>query len=188
MRTFVGIPLPDEVRRAVAAAVAPYRTRLRPVAWVAEENLHVTLKFLGDVDPARLRAVEERLALAAASVPPFRFSVLGVGAFPSPGNPRVLWAGVLEPLELVGKLQQNIENSLSGAGIPREERAFHPHATIGRVRGPLPREAREAFFADFSGRAFGDVAAGSFRLYESRLSPAGARYSVLRDFPLRGEK
>lgn len=187
MRTFIGIGLPADLRRAIALAIAPHRGRLGPVAWVAEENLHVTLKFLGEVAPGRIPEVEACLAESAGAAPPFDFSVRGMGAFPSETAPRVLWAGLREPLELVGKLQQNMEEILSGAGFPREGRAFHPHVTVGRARGVLPGKARDAFFAALADRPFGAAKASSFQLYESRLAPGGAKYSVLRDFPLRGE-
>jgi len=184
VRVFAGIGLPPEMRRALAAAVDPFRRRLGPVAWVAEGNLHVTLKFLGEVAPGRIPEIERALAEAARCVPPFRLVVAGVGAFPGTARPRVLWAGVPEPLELVGKLQQNMETILSGAGFPREERAFHPHVTLGRARGPVPPQAAEAFFGALSGRSFGTAAVASLALYESRLCPGGARYTVLREFPL----
>lgn len=185
MRTFVGIGLPEGVRRAIARSIAPHRRRLGAVAWVAEENLHVTLKFLGEIDPGRLPEIEACLENSAESGSPFEISVAGVGAFPSPAAPRVLWAGVRDPLELVGKLQQNMENVLSEAGFPREGRAFHPHVTVGRARGVLPRGEREAFFADLADSPFGAATVASFGLYESRLGQGGAKHAVLRDFPLR---
>jgi 2'-5' RNA ligase len=95
-----------------------------------------------------------------------------------------LWAGILEPLVLVGKLQENIENALSVAGFPREERRFHPHVTVARVRDRLPPGWGEEYSKALSGKTFGTVGVKSFQLYESRLSPRGAEYGVLRDVPL----
>lgn len=186
MRIFVGIGLPASVRDAVEDTVAPLRGKGVPVSWVAKENLHVTMKFLGETPGDRRRAVEECLSGVASRFSPFSLAAVGGGAFPGIRNPRVLWVGFLEPLELVGKLQQNMENALSGAGFPREDRRFHPHITVGRVRAVLPPAWGERFVRSMSGREFGAVPVASLRLFESRLSPGGAIYTVLRDFPLGG--
>lgn len=188
MRAFVGIGLPPALRRKILEAVTPFRPRLPRVAWVAEENLHVTLKFLGEVPKARIPGVVASLDRSAQGIGPFDLFVESFGAFPPQGAPRVLWAGVREPLELVGKLQQNMEEFLSGAGFPREGRAFHPHVTVGRAKGPVPAAEVEALLVTFSATLFGVARVRSFQLYESRLAPGGPKYSVLRDFPLEGEK
>jgi 2'-5' RNA ligase len=174
------------VRDAVEEAVGPVRGKGAPVSWVAKGNLHITLKFLGETAPERLRVVEELLAGVSAGFPPFSLAASGGGAFPGARNPKVLWVGFLEPLELVGKLQQNMENALSGAGFPREGRRFHPHITVGRVRGVLPPAWGERFVRSLSVREFGTVPVTSLRLFESRLTPGGAIYNVVRDFPLGG--
>jgi 2'-5' RNA ligase len=184
MRLFIGIGLSPAVRRAVAEALLPFRSERPPVAWVAEENLHLTLKFLGEVPPGRVEEIGGLLATSAEGAGSFDLVVEKAGAFPPKGPPRVLWVGVGEPLELVGKLQQNIEDVLSAAGFPREGKRFHPHVTVGRVRGALPRGWRERYCESLAGATFGTVRADSFRLYESRLSPSGASYAVLRTVSL----
>jgi 2'-5' RNA ligase len=187
MRCFLGIGLPPAVRDAVDAAVRPFRETREGVSWVAKGNLHITLKFLGEIRPERVTDVGEAVSGAAGEAEPFSLDASGGGTFPSARNPRVLWAGIREPLELVGKLQQNIENALSGAGFPREDRPFHPHITVGRVRGSLPAAWGERFVQGLSGRDFGTVPVSSIVLYESRLAPGGAIYSVAREFPLGKE-
>lgn len=184
MRLFVGIGLPPECRRAIAAAVAPLRSGRTPVSWTPEGNLHVTLKFLGEVPPENADGVVRCLDASSRSVGPFDMAVEGAGAFPSLRAARVLWVGVREPLELVGKLHQNMEDALSGAGFPREERPFHPHITVGRARGGLPPGWGEEYARALSATRFGIVRVTSFQLYESRLSPGGSTYIVLRDHTL----
>jgi 2'-5' RNA ligase len=186
VRVFVGIGLPPGVRDAVEEAIGPVRGAGAPVSWVAKDNLHITLKFLGETSPERLRVLEELLVGVSAGFPPFSLAAAGGGAFPGKRNPRIFWVGFPEPLELVGKLQQNMENALSGAGFPREDRRFHPHITVGRVRGALPPAWGERFVQSLSGREFGTVPVTLLRLFESRLSPGGAIYTVVRDFPLGG--
>jgi 2'-5' RNA ligase len=158
------------------------------VSWTPEENLHVTLKFLGEVPPDGVDRIARLLDASSRGIDPFDMAVEGAGAFPSLRAPRVLWVGVREPLELVGKLHENIESALSGAGFPREGRPFHPHVTIGRARGVLPPGWGEKYARAFVGKDFGVVRAASFQLYESRLSPGGAMYAVLRRFPLPAER
>ena len=186
MRMFIGIGLPPDCRRAVVEAVSPLMGRRPPVSWTQEQNLHLTLKFLGETPPDLVDRIAALLARAAEDVPVFEFVVEGAGGFPSLRAPRVLWVGIRESLELVGKLHENMENALSGAGFPREGRPLHPHITVGRARDGLPPGWGEEFARAVSGRRFGVVRVASYQLYESRLSPRGALYFVLRDVPLPG--
>jgi 2'-5' RNA ligase len=186
MRLFTGIALPAECQAAVSAAVAPLRADPAPVSWVAQGNLHITLKFLGETSSDRLHAVVAALADVAARFPPFDLEAEGAGVFPGTRNPRVLWVGLREPLELVRELQENMENALSGAGFPREDRPYHPHITVGRARGVLPPAWGDRFVRALSGRRFGVVPVPTITLYESRPAPGGAVYTVVRDVPLAG--
>ena len=187
MRCFIGIGLPDIVRRCLAEAVREFCLEQVPVSWTVPENLHMTLKFLGETDKKRLFAVEKGLAEVAAGFLAFSLNGAGGGIFPSPRDPRILWAGFGGSLELAGKLQQTISNTMMLVGFPAEGRLFHPHITIGRVRGTLPPGWGDRFLRHFSGRIFGVVPVSSIILYESRLSRGGAIYSVIREFPLNGE-
>ena len=186
MRLFIGIGLPPECQRAIAEAVSPLRAKGLPVSWTPERNLHLTLKFLGEVLPGQVDELAGCMAGAAQGIPPFEFRVEEAGGFPTLRSPRVLWIGIREPLELVRKLHQNMENALSGAGFPRDERPFHPHVTVGRVKGRVAPGWGETYASGLSGMTFGTVFVTSYRLYESRLSPSGANYSVLREVPFGG--
>ena len=186
MRAFLGIGLPAGVREKIAAATAPLRGIHAPVAWTAPKNLHITLNFLGEISPERAPLIERSMRVVASGIDPFSLTAEGGGAFPGTRNPRILWVGFLEPLELVRQLQQNMESALSGAGFPREDRPFHPHITVGRTRGALPPAWGERFVQVLSGKGFGVVPVSSFTLYESRLGPGGAAYTPLCDFRLAG--
>jgi len=184
---FVGIGLPDDCRDAIFRAISPVRERGVPVSWTRPENLHLTMKFLGEVPGDRVEELGGWMAEAAGEIRPFDLVLEGAGGFPSMSSPRILWVGVREPLDPVRKLHQNMENVLSGAGFPREGRAYHPHITVGRVRKRLPEGRAERIAAALSGKRFGIAHARSYRLYESRLSPSGAAYAVLRDVPFGGK-
>lgn len=186
MRVFLGIGLPSDVREAIASATAEVRGLHAPVAWTPPKNLHVTLNFLGDILPERVAVIGRSMRAVASGIGPFSLTAEGGGAFPGTRNPRILWVGFLEPLELVRQLQQNMENALSGVGFPREDRPFHPHITVGRTRGALPPAWGERFVQALSGKGFGVVPVSSFTLYESRPGPGGAAYTPLCDFRLEG--
>jgi 2'-5' RNA ligase len=182
VRTFVAILLPDDVRRALAASVAQLRTVGNDVAWVGPDNFHLTLKFLGPVDADRLPAVTDALTDAAGGCPSFQLGIRGLGAFPSPARPRVLWAGVDAGAAPAAALAARIDDGLEALGFKREARAFSPHVTLGRVRQPhaQPRLA-EALTATV---AFGRVEVRHVSLMRSDLSPRGARYTELAAAPL----
>jgi len=171
------------VRARLAAAVE----RLRPVAsgvvWVARDNVHVTLKFLGSVETARLGDVERALATAVADHGAFDLDVRGLGAFPSNTRPRVLWAGVGAGAADVTTLAARTDETLAALGFPREARPFAAHVTLGRVREPRvdPGFGQALSAAE----AFGCVRIGQVSLMRSQLSPRGARYTVLAHLPLR---
>lgn len=184
MRAFLGIGLPADVRETIVSAIAQVRGLHAPVAWTAPRNLHITLFFLGEISPERTAVVERSMQVVASGIEPFSLAPEGGGAFPGTRNPRILWVGFLEPLELVRQLQQNMESALSEAGFPREDRPFHPHITVGRTRGALPPAWGERFVQALSGKRFGVVPVSSFTLYDSRLGPGGVVYTPLCDFRL----
>ena len=186
MRCFIGIGLPDTVRVCLTEAVREFCQEQVPVSWTVPENLHITLKFLGETDKKRIFAVENGLAEIAAGSPAFSLNAAGGGIFPGPRDPRILWAGFGEPPELAERLQQTISNTMMLMGFPAEGRLFHPHVTIGRVKGTLPSGWGDRFLRHFAGCAFGIVPVSSIILYESRLSKGGAIYSAIREFPLMG--
>ena len=149
------------------------------------ENLHLTLKFLGNVVATRVDAIGAALAAAAADTPAFDFGVEGLGAFPSPTRPRVIWAGAgggqVEAVGLAGR----VEDALAPLGFAREDRPFAAHITLGRVREPRRDTALAEALAAGAARPLGVVRAGRLSLMRSELSPRGARYTELGGWPLR---
>ena len=184
IRSFVAILLNDEVRAALAAEIA----RLRPigprVGWVAAPNLHLTLRFLGELPPDLLEQVKDALAEAVAGVAPFALHFHGLGAFPGMARPRVLWVGVAEGGPAAQALQARVEAALTRRGFAREERPFSPHLTLGRVREPRGLAELQQAMARDARMDFGRLEVQSLSLMRSDLSPAGSRYTELASFPL----
>jgi 2'-5' RNA ligase len=183
---FVAVNLPAAERRAAHEAAAALRRARLPVKWVAEEAVHVTLRFLGEVDEDRAAPIGDALAAAVRSARPFGLALGGVGAFPSLARPRVLWLGV-ERHPALELLANDVEQALMTLDFEPELRPFHPHLTLGRAE----RGARPAAFADLerlaSGIAYqGSTLIESVDLMRSVLGPRGATYTVLSRASLGG--
>jgi len=183
MRLFVAVHLSEEVRAALAAVQERLRSVRGEVSWVRPGNLHLTLKFLGEVEAERLPSLQDALAEAARATAPFRAAVTGVGSFGG-RIPRVIWAGVGEGGVALTALAGRVEAALAGIGFPRESRPFAPHLTLGRVRSPRnAAELVQAVRREATG-AFGAVAVEAFHLMESQLHPQGSIYTVRQTFSL----
>ncbi|MFN0151629.1 MAG: RNA 2',3'-cyclic phosphodiesterase [bacterium] len=185
IRAFVALPLP-ETARARLAALRHAADPGAPVRWVAPDAIHLTLKFLGEIEPARVEAVKEALARHVGERGAFDFTLAGVGGFPALARPRVLWAGVSDGAPAVVALAERVEGALEPLGFPREARRFTPHVTIGRVKDSparAPRNWGERFGAAASLEPLA-VRAETLVLFESRLSSSGARYSPLLQIAL----
>jgi 2'-5' RNA ligase len=184
LRSFVAVLLPDRVRAGLAAVSAELRGQTRGLAWVPPDNLHLTVRFLGEIGPVALERVREAVTAVAAAVPPFTVNLGGLGGFPVGRAPRVLWASVVAGGEKIEALFGELEAALVARGIPGESRAFHPHVTLARARDP--RGARELVRVLGAGPAFGEVRVEALHLMRSELGPRGSRYSALTAAPLGG--
>src|SRR5262245_44462626 len=134
IRTFVAVDVGSAIRDQLVTLQDELRALDEDVKWVEPENLHLTVKFLGDVDETDLYAVCKMAARAVEDVPVFSMDLHGVGAFPSVGRPRVIWAGVTQGAEEVTLIHDRLDELFGAEGYPREDRHFTPHLTLGRVR------------------------------------------------------
>ncbi len=190
VRSFVAIDLPPELRSRLGSLEKDLERRVPPgsVRWVRPEGIHLTLKFLGDVLPEGLSPVQEILAGAARRVTACCVAVAGVGCFPNVRRPRVVWVGVENPTGELRRLQAEVEVGLERLGYPREERAFSPHLTLGRLRQEMGSSASAVGAAVESSPApsLGEVAVKAICLFRSELRPTGAVYTLQGEFPLEG--
>ena len=151
---------------------------------MAAENFHITLKFLGGVDDARIGAFTDALRAAVEGERAFDLEIVGLGAFPSATRPRVLWAGVAAGLESLTSIAGRVDRAMETQGFAFEERPFSPHVTLGRVREPRRAPALSDALTAGATQRFGHVAIDSIALMRSDLSPRGARYTELARLPL----
>ncbi len=185
MRIFLAVFPPSEVQGAVHAAVEALKRPGDPVSWVRRENLHYTLRFMGELGEDGARRVKEAADDAARPGAPFAVGLGALGAFPNARRARVLWVGMSEGAELLTAIARALESALARKGFEAADHPFSAHLTIGRVREPR---------SDWTERlAAVRVEPGSARLtvdrlcvVESRLSPRGSTYTVVHEAPLAG--
>jgi len=183
-RLFLGVDLPPAAKKECGRIGRRLKETGADVKWVEEANFHVTLKFLGDVEEGRTQEVTAACEAVGRSHAAFSFSLCGLGAFPSQTAPRVLWIGVQEPAQAFPRLAQGLEEALGPLGFKKEDRAFHPHVTIGRVRSPLNRvHLIEALRREAAAVRVADLPAKNVTLFESTLTPKGALYTCLASLP-----
>jgi 2'-5' RNA ligase len=184
MRLFFALELSPAVAEALNAATAPLRELEPGLAWVAENKLHLTMKFLGEVDEAALPRLGAAADVAVERHRSFPMELAGIGAFPNFRRPRVVWTGV-DPDARLELLHHDLEIACEQQGYELEGRAFRPHVTLARVRSPLATERARGF-----ARAAREVAFSAtelverLTLFESTLAPRGAGYRRVHAAPL----
>jgi 2'-5' RNA ligase len=185
-RLFIAIELPAEIRHKIQKYIDRLRSELPDVraSWVRERNLHLTLKFFGDVALERVEGVSRALQAAAADMPQLKIDIRDRGSFPARGTPSVLWVGIEDPSGNLDKLHEALENECERAGFARDPRSFHPHLTIARLRDS--RGARR--LADLhKSTDLPDVGVRVQHvcLIRSEISSAGSRYTVVARYELK---
>jgi 2'-5' RNA ligase len=188
IRSFVAIELSDEIRTALADVQGGLKAQAPPkaVRWTRPEAIHLTLQFLGDVAPAKVEAIADALRQVCAGQAPFEFDLKGLGVFPNPGRPRVVWVGVAEPSGALVALQQQVTQALAPLGFEPEKRAYSPHLTIGRAAKDANRRDL-AQVGDLIARSavgtLGRMSVDHINLMKSDLQPGGAVYTPLATIP-----
>jgi RNA 2',3'-cyclic 3'-phosphodiesterase len=190
VRLFVALEIPPAVRTNFAALMNALRTMDaessgKKPRWTRPENLHVTLKFIGNVVPEQLDAILAALA-SVRSERPVELHFRGLGFFLDAKRPRVVWAGVAGSQNLAA-IAADIDRGLAELGVPREQRAFIPHLTLARCEpGGIPSRSRAAIEKD-AAIDFGELRTNKFHLVESKLKPTGAEYTTLQSFVFAAE-
>jgi len=186
MRTFIAIPLPIEARTLLADMQKTMRSFDADVRWTAASSIHMTMKFLGEIETASLPQLVQSLRMATAEERRFTLRMHGLGAFPDLRNPRVIWCGLDGDLPQLEMLHKKVETACADAGFPPEERPFQAHLTLGRVRGKTNLKPLLDYIKIGSSleHTF-DVK--EFNVYQSTLRPEGALYSVLATIELKGD-
>ena len=186
IRSFIAIELPDEIRHALAEVQKHLRRDVAGVRWVEPGSIHLTLKFLGDIPAEQIQPIAAAAMGVVQDEPPLSLGVSGLGAFPNPRRPRVIWVGLEGDVARLGRLQTRLEEALGPLGFPREERGFRPHLTVGRVKDPRRPPDLTRPLADVAVPRCNSFDVREILLYKSDLRPTGAIYTKLQHLPFAG--
>lgn len=178
IRVFISVEIPDKT--CLDAPLSKLKT-VRGIRTSPPEQIHITLRFIGDVDESKVDRIEDCVRRAAEGVEPFEVTVAGTGAFPNRGRPSVVWIGA-SPEKPLAELADRIGRNLGSAGIQFDSKPFKSHVTIGRCREKIDLEG---FFAEFSDAEFSRFTCSEVLVMRSVLGPRGAEHTVLRRVPLK---
>ena len=184
-RVFCAVELPAEVRKQLEEHILKLRKAVPDVAasWSRVENIHLTLKFFGNVALDRIPAISEGANRAVSEFSTFPIGIGGTGVFPKPSRPQVLWIGVSDPSGRLSALQARLENECAAIGFPKEDRAYRPHLTIARIRRPegARRLADTHLQMHFPTT---NIELNELILFRSELSPKGSKYTSISTHPI----
>jgi len=184
LRLFYAIFISPRIAETLARHISQCALSGADVKWVEPQNLHLTLKFIGEVQLERLEEIIAAGESAADGVKTFRVFWEGFGAFPDFRRPRVIWAGMKQGGRAVFEIAERLEDRLAAEGFRKEERAFRPHLTIGRVKSPGGLEELRKATERIQNSRIGEMEVSSFSLVKSTLTSRGPIYSVVRNFEL----
>jgi 2'-5' RNA ligase len=184
-RVFCAIELPAEVRARLEDHVRQLRKEVPDAAasWSRVENIHLTLKFFGNVEVKRIEKISAAAERAVKEFSTFQIGVGGTGVFPRPSRPQVLWIGVNDTSRQLSALQERVENECAAEGFAKEDRAYKPHLTIARLRKPEVSLADAHLKMQFEPI---EIELKEIVVFRSELSPKGSKYTVISTAALRG--
>jgi RNA 2',3'-cyclic 3'-phosphodiesterase len=185
-RVFCAIELPEEVREQLQEHILKLRKQIPDAAasWSRVENIHLTLKFFGNVAIDRIPSISAAATRAVAEFSTFPIEVGNTGVFPRPSRAQVLWIGISDPSGNLSTLQERLENECAAEGFEKEDRAYRPHLTIARIRKPegARRLADAHLQMQFPST---EVSLNELILFRSELSPKGSKYTPISKHPIR---
>ena len=187
-RVFCAVELPEVVRRQLEEHILKLRQQIPDAvaSWSRVENIHLTLKFFGNVAVERIPSISAAASRAVADFSAFPISIGNTGVFPRPSRAQVLWIGVTDPSGKLSALQERLENDCAAEGFEKEDRAYRPHLTIARIRKPEgARRLADAHLQMHFNPT--EVELKELILFRSELSPKGSKYTAISKHPIRKE-
>jgi 2'-5' RNA ligase len=188
IRSFLAIELPEAIRRKIEEVQKDLKLSHADVRWVNPGNIHLTLKFFGNIDESRIDPIVKSLEGPIQTTSPFSVSIRGMGSFPHSKNPRVIWMGLREGKEVLAALQKGVDGELIKIGFEPEGRDFHPHLTLGRAKSNRGRDELIARMEKYQEEEFGNFRVERLILFKSDLKPSGPIYTLLKEMRLGLER
>jgi len=186
IRSFLAIEIPRTIQKKIEEIQEDLKSSRADVRWVSPEKIHLTLKFFGNIDESKIDPIVKSIEGPIRTSPPFSIRVRGVGAFPYLKNPRVIWMGLVDGKEVLVHFQKQLEKELERIGFEPEQRAFHPHLTLGRMKTSKGKEGLTGKIERYKEEEFGDFQVERVVLFKSDLKPTGPIYTTLREIKLGG--
>lgn len=186
MRCFIAIDMPEDIKRSISDFISKIDHKIKGIRWVLPENIHLTLKFLGELEDNQIKEVKKKISDISSNHSNFDINISKIGGFPTLKKPNILWIGI-EESENLKALYDDIENSLLEIGFEKEDRKFSPHLTIGRVKDKRDIDSVIKAIASFQNFYFGTAKVNEILLMRSILKPSGAEYSKIEIFNLKAK-
>lgn len=180
IRTFIAIELPENIISSILKVQDGIRSYGLKASWVRRENIHLTLKFLGDINTSDIENIGKEIVEAAKEYPPLNLTAKGMGVFPSIKRPRVIWIGITGQIHRLMVLQKTLDKRLETIGFPRENRPFKGHLTIGRIKRKIDSQRLMTAFREFGEFESETFTANKLVFFKSELNPSGAIYTKLK--------
>lgn len=182
IRAFIAIEIPEEIKEELGRLQARLRAAEVKVRWVNHHNIHLTTKFLGDVNDSDVPKICEVVKRAADGTPAFELDVAGLGTFPPKGPPHIIWVGLRGGVETLARFVEEVEAALADeVGIRPERRKYHPHLTLGRVKSTRNTDRLRALMTEGEPAEFGTFSAESVTLFMSELTSEGAIHTPMAE-------
>ena len=185
IRTFIAIKLPENIISSISKIQEGIKSYGLKIKWVRPDNIHLTLKFLGNINEADIKKIGRAIFDALKEYPPIALAAKGTGVFPGVNQPRVVWVGVTGQLEPLVGMQKALDEKLETIGFPKENRPFKGHLTLARVKGKIDPQRLGAAIKEFQGFESEPFAADQVILFKSELQPKGSVYTELLSVALR---
>ncbi len=179
IRTFIAFEIPEHVLSAIGKIQEVLKSYKFKIKCVRPESIHLTLKFLGNIDPAAVEQIESVLRDAVKPYAPFSLQAKGLGVFPGVKRPRVIWIGITGQIDRLIGLQRNLDKDLSAIGFSRDKRPFKGHLTLGRAKGSIDANRMRSVLTKYNEFEAEPFTVGPLILYKSDLHPTGAVYTKL---------
>lgn len=185
IRCFIAVDIEDELKKQLEKVQEKIMVCGADIKYVERENIHLTLKFLGEVEERRIEPIKRALLEVADKYTPFEIELGGIGVFPSPSYLRVIWVGITRGQDKLGEIHTKIEENLYQLGFKRENRGFSCHITVGRVRSPRNKGKLVEVLSRLRDIQIGTQTVDSIELKQSQLSPKGPIYTTLKSVKLK---
>jgi len=184
LRTFIAIELSEELRQELRKLQQELKQSNIDAKWVKSENIHLTLKFLGNIDLNQIEQTKNILKETSRQVKPFHLHLSGVGAFPKLDYPRVLWVGVDEGENETTEIAKRLEEDLEKIGFQKENRPFSPHLTLARIHGSKNKDKLKSLIQQTTFISKNKTYVDKVTLFKSTLTPKGSIYNIIHQQPL----